>query len=79
MDTITELRDAIEKAAARLGASRNAVFKWRQRGIPSDWKLRLLSDADTSFTIEDLDQVDGLGTRPRAKDSVAAVTNTEAA
>lgn len=57
MDSPLELRDAVEAAAERLGAKRFAVLKWRQRGIPADWKLKLITDPDTSFSFDDLDRV----------------------
>jgi hypothetical protein len=61
----TTIRDQIEAAAKRLGATQEAVFKWRQRGIPADWKLKLISDAETSFSLEDLDRVKAIGVRSR--------------
>jgi hypothetical protein len=51
------LRDQIESAAQRLGATRASVFKWRSRGIPSEWRLKLLADAETNFTIDDFERV----------------------
>jgi hypothetical protein len=51
------LRDQIESAAERLGATRAAIFKWRSRGVPSEWRLKLLADPETNFTLEDFDQV----------------------
>jgi len=42
METANPSREQIEQAAIELGASRAAVFKWRKRGIPARWQLRLL-------------------------------------
>lgn len=55
MDNADELRTKIETAALRLGATRAAIFKWRSRGMPSDWKLKLLGDGETTFSTGDFD------------------------
>ncbi len=65
MDKLIDLRDAVEAAAERLGAKRETVFKWRQRGIPSDWKLRIIADPKTSFSVDDLERVESIGVRRR--------------
>ena len=47
MRTLSELRNEVEAAAERLGANRAAVFKWRQRGIPSEWQIKLFGKTPT--------------------------------
>lgn len=49
-----DLRVRIEAAAERLGASRASVFKWRSRGIPNKWKIRLVEDGQGEFSLADL-------------------------
>lgn len=36
------LRAKVESEAIRLGASMCAIYKWRNRGIPAAWQLKLL-------------------------------------
>ena len=54
-DEIKTLSEKIEASAERLGATRAAIFKWRQRGIPGDWKVRL---ATSGFALEQVNVVD---------------------
>lgn len=34
----------IEAAARALGANQEAIYKWRQRGVPSSWQVRLMAE-----------------------------------
>lgn len=54
MRTLSELRNEVEAAAERLGANRAAVFKWRQRGIPSEWQIKLFEEDPRRFKFSDL-------------------------
>jgi len=54
-DEIKILSGKIEEQAERLGATRAAIFKWRQRGIPGDWKVRL---ASSGLALEQINAVD---------------------
>lgn len=71
MDEIIKLRDEIETAALELGASRAAVFKWRSRGIPADWRIKLISEPSLNFSLSDFDRVDSIGTRGSEKREAA--------
>jgi hypothetical protein len=55
METESTKRRLIEDAAQALGARRAAVFKWRVRGIPASWKLKLLKIEASGFSDADLD------------------------
>jgi hypothetical protein len=46
METITALTKEIEGRALELGARPAAIYKWRRRGIPYKWQLKLLSTYD---------------------------------
>jgi hypothetical protein len=35
----------IEDRALALGASAAAVYKWRERGIPSKWQIKLITES----------------------------------
>ncbi len=37
-------REQIEAEAERLGASRDAIYQWRIRGIPPAWQIRLMAE-----------------------------------
>jgi len=50
------IRKRIEAEAQRLGASRAAIFKWRQRGIPAEWKLKLAVGPDAIITVCELNE-----------------------
>jgi hypothetical protein len=50
-DKSSNLKRKIEEAAIKRGASRSAIHKWRLRGIPADWKIRLLGE----FSLNDFD------------------------
>ena len=41
MEEITVLTKENETKAVELGATRSAVKKWRQRGVPLRWQIRL--------------------------------------
>jgi hypothetical protein len=43
MNKPTKLRKRIEEAALEMGASMDAVYKWRRRGVPHHWRVKLLS------------------------------------
>lgn len=49
-----EFRDEVEAAAERLGANRAAVFKWRQRGIPTEWQIKLFEHDQRRFKFSEL-------------------------
>lgn len=61
----TSLTADIEAAAKRLGASQDAIFKWRQRGIPAAWRFKLVCDEATSFTAKDMERYKTLWVRGR--------------
>ena len=42
MEEITALTKEIEGRARELGANPAAIAKWRKRGIPARWQLKLL-------------------------------------
>ncbi|MFA7308307.1 MAG: hypothetical protein WC026_16740 [Hyphomicrobium sp.] len=48
-----ETRRLVEEIAESLGASRAAVFKWRQRGVPSEWKIRIVEASNKMLTFAD--------------------------
>ena len=54
------IRTRIETEAQRLGASRAAIFKWRQRGIPAEWKLKLALGPNAAISVSELDQYEQL-------------------
>jgi hypothetical protein len=72
MTNAAKLRERVEAAAERLGASRSAVLKWRARGIPSEWRIRLLSDEHTRFRLADFELVDSIGTSARDREGADA-------
>lgn len=51
MSAIT--RKEIEARARELGAKQKAIEKWRLRGIPAKWQLKLIS-AYSDITVEHL-------------------------
>lgn len=50
------VRTRIEDQARRMGASRAAIFKWRQRGIPAEWKLKLAVGPDATISVTELNE-----------------------
>jgi hypothetical protein len=66
---LLSLREKIETAAERLGATRASIFKWRSRGVPSDWRLKLLADPTANFSIEDFEKIGGIKSKKREKPS----------
>jgi hypothetical protein len=44
----------IEATALTLGATKAAIRKWRLRGIPSSWQLKLFQAPGNRFSINDL-------------------------
>ena len=58
-----------------MGASRAAIFKWRSRGIPSEWKLKLISAPD-AFTMHEIEQYEQAR---NSTNEAPAYTNGEAA
>lgn len=56
-----ELVDAV---AADLGAKDEARRKWRDRGIPADWRIKIAQQLEIggrAFTASDFDAFDALG------------------
>lgn len=47
-------RKWIEAEAIRLGANPSAVFKWRKRGVPARWQLRLIEGASCKLSPNDI-------------------------
>lgn len=47
-------RKWIEAEAIRLGANPSTVFKWRKRGIPARWQLRLIEGAGCKLSPSDI-------------------------
>ena len=45
----------IEDRALALGASAAAVYKWRERGIPSKWQIKLIIDSKGAIKLEDFE------------------------
>jgi hypothetical protein len=50
-----ETRRLVEALAESLGATRSAVFKWRQRGVPGEWKIRLVEASKKMLTFSDIE------------------------
>lgn len=46
--------EAVEAAALRAGASKSSIFKWRQRGIPAAWQLRIIIGSSGEITAEEM-------------------------
>jgi hypothetical protein len=55
MGQVSELQRAVEAEALRRGANKAAVLKWRRRGVPPGWKLRLIEEG--CFTVAELAQL----------------------
>jgi hypothetical protein len=66
------IRQRVEAAAQRLGASRAAIFKWRQRGIPAEWKLKLAVGPDAIVTVSELNEYEQPTPAPSHKPDEAA-------
>jgi hypothetical protein len=47
----TELSKDLEKRLLDLGAPKASVFKWRRRGVPAAWRLKLLESAGAVVTM----------------------------
>ena len=43
----------IEQRALDLGANRAAVYKWRERGVPSKWQMRLVKESNGEIKPDD--------------------------
>jgi hypothetical protein len=43
----------IEDRALALGASPAAVYKWRERGVPSKWQIKLITESKGEIKPED--------------------------
>jgi len=54
MQTFIDFRRQVEDTAARLGANRMTVLKWRERGIPKDWQIRLFEANPRRFKFSEL-------------------------
>lgn len=51
----TELRTKVETAAILLGASKAAILKWRQRGVPSEWQIKIVSANERHIKLKDFE------------------------
>lgn len=56
MDTSHQFRSEVEDAAKNLGASQFSILKWRIRGIPSEWQIKLFEKDASRFTFDRLKQ-----------------------
>lgn len=54
----------VEEIAESLGASRAAIFKWRQRGVPSEWQIRIVEASNKMLTFADIKSL-----RPESQES----------
>lgn len=45
IEITVKLTKQVEERAIALGATRMNVYKWRKRGIPPKWQLKLLADS----------------------------------
>lgn len=54
----------IEKRALDLGANRAAVYKWRERGVPPKWQIKLIKESGGKIKPHDFSEP--------AKDGAAA-------
>jgi len=43
----------IEDRALALGASAAAVYKWRERGVPSKWQIKLITESKGEIKPQD--------------------------
>lgn len=50
-----ETRRLVEELAKSLGASPAAVFKWRQRGVPHEWRIRIVEASNKMLTFADFE------------------------
>lgn len=72
--------DFIEATAAELGVSAEAVRKWRIRGVPYQWRLRLLDIADAAgFSLDRREFDRPPGPKRAAPEGNPAIASTEAA
>jgi len=50
-----ETRRMVEELAESLGASRAAVFKWRSRGVPYEWQIRIVEASNKMLSFADIE------------------------
>lgn len=50
---------AIDALAASLGVSRSARLKWRTRGVPYRWQIRLTVESKGSISLHDFPAPEG--------------------
>ena len=48
----------ISEAAKTLGAKSHAILKWRQRGVPPKWQIKLNLHTDGALSFEDFARVE---------------------
>lgn len=49
-----DFRDKVEARAKEIGAPAASIFKWRSRGIPPAWQIKLLAQFPDEFSLETL-------------------------
>jgi hypothetical protein len=54
----------VDDIAAELGAKREARLKWRQRGVPADWKIKVTQTLMSRGVPIALSDFDTLATNP---------------
>lgn len=54
MQETSPTKQEIERRALELGASQAAIFKWRKRGIPAHWQIKLFTEFGGSLDLADL-------------------------
>jgi len=54
----TDKWPAIFEAAKALGAGRHTILKWRQRGVPYKWQIKLNRHTDGALSFDDFARVE---------------------
>lgn len=70
-----DLQKRIEDTAEQLGASRVAIYKWRVRGVPAEWKIKLVEAGGFSF--DDFENIRPFRFGKEGQDSSAQATSQE--
>lgn len=60
MEKQNELWKAVKGIGEKNGASAWAMNKWVSRGIPSEWKIKIVRQSGGSISFDDLDGLDPL-------------------
>lgn len=53
--TIPEKWTAIAEHAERMGAGKWQIQKWRQRGVPHKWKIKIFEASNGAISFADMD------------------------